>query len=70
MPYLTGTPVFTLQNSSHFEGAQKKKIGFVTKEGDIDCYGETKLARLQPNFNYVLTLEMTLKAGSDGNTVL
>jgi len=29
---------------------KKKKLGFVTKEGHIDGYGETKLARLQTKF--------------------
>ena len=53
-----------IQISSLFQGIQKKKdhMGFVVKGREI-IYGfeEKKLARLQPNFIYVLTVETTSK---------
>jgi len=60
--YLIRALPFTIQISSLFQGIQKNHMGFVAKGREISYgFGEKKLARLHPNFIYVLTFETTLK---------
>jgi hypothetical protein len=48
------------QNCNHFKGVQE--MGFVFGVGGVYYYfGNTKLAKLHPNFDHVLTCEMALK---------
>jgi hypothetical protein len=48
--------------SKAYKKKKKDQLGFVVKGREIIYgFGKKKLARLHPNFNYVLTFETTLK---------
>ena len=70
---LTPTLQFREQNSSHLKVQKTGTAGFVpggkAKAANLYVCGR-ELARLYPNFNYVLTFEMTSKVMREGNTVL
>jgi len=70
---LTPTLQFREQNSSHLKVQKTRTAGFVpggkAKAANLYVCGR-EIARLYPNFNYVLTFEMTSKVMREGNTVL